>query len=32
VSASLRPGGGSVFAVELPGIKASSELTFTENQ
>ncbi len=32
VSAWPRPGGGSVFAVELPGIKADSELTLTENQ
>jgi signal transduction histidine kinase len=32
VAAWPRPGGGSVFAVELPGIRADSELTLTENQ
>ena len=32
VAAWPRSGGGSVFAVELPGVRANSELTLTENQ
>jgi signal transduction histidine kinase len=32
VSARPRPEGGSVFAVELPGIRAEPQVTLTENQ